>query len=169
MTQPLPFPEACSRTLDAIQADPLEPGAGAEAHLQTCRACSEARVAYLAQEDFPEALTPTGYFDRLPGRLQRKLPARSSLHRRMRPMAWAAAAALLMSVGAVAFWAGRANRTPYVEAALPRQPEITETTLTVSDTPFHDREEDAAQLQTLTPDEMKALLNRLDTPPPSPR
>jgi predicted anti-sigma-YlaC factor YlaD len=169
MTQPLPIPEACSRALDAVQADPLEPGAEVEAHMQICRACSEARVAYLAQEEFPEALAPAGYFDRLPGRVLRKLPARSGLHRRMRPMAWAAAAVTLMAVGAAAFWAGRANRTPYVEATFPRSPEITETTVTVSDTPFHDREEDAAQVQTLTPEEMKALLKRLDTPPSSPR
>lgn len=169
MTQPLPIPEACSSTLDAVLADPLEPGAEAEAHMQICRACSEARVAYLAQEESPEALAPTGYFDRLPDRIQRKLPARPGLHRRVRPFTWAAAAVLLMAVGAGAFWAGRANRTPYVEATLPRQPDITETTLTVSDTPFHDREEDAAQLQMLTPAEMKALLKRLDTPPSSPR
>ena len=164
MTQPPPIPEACSRTLDAILTDPLELGTEAEAHMQICLACSEARVTYLAQ-----ALAPTGYFDRLPDRVLRKLPARPGLHRRMHPLAWAAAAALLMSVGAGAFWAGRANRTPYVEATLPRQPEITEITMTVSDMPFHDREEDAAQLQTLTPAEMKALLKRLDTPPSSPR
>ena len=169
MTQPLPVPKACSPTLDAILVNPLEPGAEAEAHMQICRACSEVRVAYLAQEEFPEALAPAGYFDRLPDRLLRKLPARQGLHRRMPPMAWAAAAVLLMAVGAGAFWAGRANRTPLVEATLPRQPEVIESTVSVSDTPFHDREEDAAQLQTLTPEEMKALLKRLDAPPSSPR
>lgn len=169
MTQPLPIPEACSRAQEAVLADPLEPGAEAEVHMQICRACSEARVTYLAQEEFPEALAPAGYFDRLPDRVLRKLPARPGLHRRMRPMAWAAAAVVLMAVGAGAFWAGRVNRTPYVEATLPRQPEVTETTMALSDTPFHDREEDAAQLQTLSPAEMKALLKRLDTPPSSPR
>jgi len=169
MTQPLPLQEACSRTVDAVQADPLVPGPEAEAHMQICRACSEARVAYLAQEEAPEALAPAGYFDRLPDRVLRKLPGRPSLHRRMRPLSWAAAAVLLTAVGVGAFWAGRANRTPYVEATLPRQPEITDTSLTVSDTPFHDREEDAAQLQALTPEEMKALLKRLDTPPSAPR
>ena len=169
MTEPLPISEACSRALDAIGADPLEPGAEAEAHLRTCRACSEARVAYLAQEESPEILAPAGYFERLPERVLRKLPARPRPLQRIRPIAWAAAAALLMAVGAGAFWAGRANRTPLVEATLPRQPDVTATTVSVSDTPFHDREEDAAQVQTLTPEEMKALLNRLDTPPSAPR
>jgi hypothetical protein len=137
--------------------------------MQVCRACSEARIAYLAQEECPEVLAPAGYFERLSDRVLRKLPARSGLHLRTRPLAWAVAATLLMTVGAGAFWAGRANRTPLVEATLPRLPELQEAGSTVSDTPFHDREEDAAQVQTLTPEEMKALLNRLDASSPSPR
>ena len=164
MIAPLPAPEACSLTLDAILLEPLEPGAEAEAHMRSCRACSEARVAYLAQEEVPEALAPAGYFDRLPDRVLRKLPVRPRLHHRLQPLTWAAAAALLMAVGAAAFWAGRANRTPFVEATLQRQPEVQESTITVSDTPFHDREEDASQIQSLTPEEMKALLEHLDAP-----
>ena len=163
----LPVSEPCSRALETILADPMAPGAEAEAHLLGCRACAEARVAYLAQEDFPVALAPAGYFERLPDRVLRKLPARPGLRLRLRPVTWAAAAALLMAVGAGAFWAGRANRTPLVEATLPRPSEVE--TNTVSDTPFHDREEDAAQVQTLTPEEMKALLKHLGAPPSSPR
>jgi hypothetical protein len=79
------------------------------------------------------------------------------------------AAALLMAVGAGAFWAGRANRAPLVEATLPRQSEVIETSLMMSDTPFRDREEDAAQIQALTPEEMKAFLKDLDVPTSSPR
>lgn len=165
----LPISDICSEALEAILIDPLDPGAEIEAHMQICRACSEARVAYLAQEEHPAVLAPAGYFERLPDRVLRKLPARPGLRHRVRPLAWAAAATVLMAVGAGAFWAGRANRTPLVEATLPRLPELLETSTTVSDTPFHDREEDAAQLQTLTPEEMKALLNRLDAPPSSPR
>ncbi|MDP1830917.1 MAG: hypothetical protein Q8K67_02575 [Geothrix sp.] len=163
----LPVPEACSRNLDSVLKDPLDPGTEAEIHLRICRACAEARVAFLAQEDAPQALAPAGYFERLPDRVLRKLPARPSLRHRMRPFAWAAAAALLMAVGTGAFWAGRANRTPYVEATLPRQPETVETS--VYDTPFHDREEDAAEVQSLTPEEMKALLKRLDSSQSSPQ
>ena len=169
MTQAPPLHESCSLTMAAVLVDPLEPGVEAEAHMRTCHACSEARVAYLAQEDFPGVLAPAGYFDRLPDRILRKLPVRRPLHHRVRPFTWAAAAALLMAVGAGAFWAGRANRTPFVEAALPRQPEVIETSVTLADTPFHDREEDAAQIQTLTPEEMKALLKHLEAPPSSAR
>ena len=165
MTQLPPIPESCSRTLEAVLLDPLEPGAEAEAHMRTCRACSEARVAYFAQEDCPEVLAPADYFDRLPDRILRKLTIRRPLHHQVRPFAWVAAAALLMAVGTGAFWAGRANRTPFVEATLPRQPEVIETSATGSDTPFRDPEEDAVQIQALTPEEMRALLKHLEAPP----
>ena len=56
-----------------------------------------------------------------------------------------------------------------MEAALPRPAEPVEASTSVSDTPFHDREEDAAQVQSLSPDELKALLKQLDPPPPSAR
>lgn len=135
--------------------------------MKVCTACSEARVFFLAQEDSPEALAPAGYFNRLPGRILRKLPARPALHHRMGPLAWAAAATVLMAVGTGAFLAGRANRTPYVEATLPRQPGILETS--TSDTPFHNHEEEAAQVQALSPEDMKALLKRLDATPPATR
>jgi len=167
MSQSLPVPEACSRTLETLFMDPLDPGPEVEAHLTICRACSEARVAYLAQEDSPEGLAPADYFERLPDRVLRKLPVRTSLQHRFRPFTWAAAAALLLAVGGAAFWAGQLNRTPLVEATLPRQPEVIEATET--DTPFHDREEEAAQLQALSPEEMKALLRQLDPPKPSAR
>lgn len=167
MTEPLPLPEACSRTMEAVLKDPLNPGTPADTHMKTCGACSEARVAYLAQEEAPEALAPAGYFERLPERIQRKLPLRTPAHRWRQPLGWAAAAALLMAIGTASFWAGRANRTPLVEAALPRPTEAVETT--TSDTPFHNHEEDASQVQSLTPDEMKALLKRLDATHSAPR
>jgi len=162
----LPLPEPCTRTLAAIEADPLEPGADAELHMKTCTACAEARVIYLAQEDTPDVLAPAGYFDRLPARVVGKLPARRSLAHHARGLSWAAAAALLMAVGAGAFWAGRANRTPLVEATLPKPADTVE--IMVPEAPFRDRDEEAAQIQALTPEEMKALLERLDhsTEPP---
>lgn len=164
-SEPLHAPEPCLAPLAAIVANPLEPGAEAEAHLKHCPACAEARIQFLAQEEVPEVLAPAGYFEHLPGRLVGKLPARPTLRLRLGTLAWAAAAALLMAVGAGAFLAGRANRTPYVEA---RQPEAIE--VLPSDTPFHSREEDASQVQALTPEEMQALLRRLDPPAPtSPR
>jgi len=169
MTQPPTLPETCSLTMTAVLVDPLEPGSEAEAHLHTCLPCFEARVAYLAQEDCPAALAPLGYFDRLPDRILRKLPARLASPHRIRPFTWVAAAALLLAVGASAFWVGRANRTPLVEAALPRQTEAIDTSVALADTPFHDGEEEAAQIQALTPEEMKAFLRDLNAPTSSPR
>lgn len=162
----LPLPDPCTRTLAAIEGDPLDPGRDAELHMKTCTACAEARVIYLAQEDTPDVLAPAGYFDRLPARVVGKLPVRRSLAHRARGLYWAAAAALLMAVGAGAFWAGRANRTPLVEATLPKPADTVE--IMVPEAPFRDRDEEAAQIQALTPEEMKALLERLDhsTEPP---
>ncbi len=159
----MPIPPNCVAALAAIQIDPLDPGAEAETHMKICRACAEARVAYFAQEDFPEALAPAGYFDRLPDRVLRKLPTRRSLHQRLRPFTWAAAV-LLLAVGTGAFWAGRANRAPLVEASLPRaSPEVLEI---LPDTPFQDSEdavsEDAAtKLSALSEEDANAVIRAL--------
>lgn len=164
----LPLSEPCTRALEAIERDPLDPGAETERHLKGCPACAEARVLFLAQEEAPDVLVPAGYHDRLPARILGKLPARRGLHQRhLRQLAWAAAAVLLMAVGAGAFWAGRANRTPLVEASAPKPAETVD--VTVPDAPFRDKDEDAAQLQTLSPEEMKVLLKRLDEPAPAKR
>ncbi len=155
----LSLPDACTQALAAIQTDPLDPGAEPEAHMLLCRACSEARVTYLAMEDSPAALAPAGYFDRLPERILRKLPARPSLYQRMRPLTWAAAAALLMTVGATAFWAGRANRTPLVEANLPAA--TAETQEILPDSPFQDQEDAMTQLSALPEEDAKAVIRAL--------
>lgn len=165
--EPLPLPDACARTLVSIETDPLNPSAEAELHMEICTACSEARVIYLSQEELPQILAPAGYFDRLPGRVLGKLPARPALARHVHSLYWAAAATLFMAVGAGAFWAGRANRTPLVEATLPKSVDTIE--ITVADTPFRDRDEEAVQVQTLSPEELKALLKRLDESAPSQR
>ena len=166
MTQPPALPETCLLTMEAVLQDPLEPGADAEAHMDLCRACSEARVAYLAQEETPEALAPAGYFERLPGRVLRKLPLRTGLHRQLRPLTWAAAAALLMAVGAGAFWAGRANRTPLVEASV--QAPTPEAQDALPDTPFQDAEDAVALLKALPPEEAEAVLRSLAARPAHP-
>ncbi|GLH73994.1 hypothetical protein GETHLI_24960 [Geothrix limicola] len=163
MSQPLPTPETCAAITEAVLANPLDPGAEAEAHMQICRACSEARVAYLAQEEAPEPLAPAGYYDRLPERVLRKLPARPRLHQRLRPFTWAAAAALLVAVGASSFWAGRANRAPLVEANLKPASEAQEL---VTETPFQDHEdadnEDAVtQLTALSDEDANAVIRTL--------
>lgn len=168
MTQPLPIPDACHSTLEAVLADPLDPGGDAEVHLRTCRACSEARVHFLAQEDCPEPLAPAGYHERLVARVLRKLPARKSFHHQVRPFTWAVAAALLMAVGTGAFWAGRANRPPLVEASLPKP--STDLQEIIPDTPFQDHEEadsvDAVtQLTALPEEDANAVIRTLATRP----
>lgn len=170
MTEPLTVTDPCATSLQAILANPLDPGPEVEAHLRACGTCSEARIAFLAQEEAPLTLAPTGYFERLPERVVRKLPARPRLRHRLPPMVWAAAAVLLLAVGVGAFWVGRANATPYVEAALPRTPsEVQELPM---DTPFDDQQDAVSQLTALSQQDAEAVLNTLrtrqDAPPAQP-
>ena len=151
----LMLPKDCTAALAALEADPLAPGPEAEAHCRACATCREARVMFLAQEEAPLPLVPAGYFERLPGRIQRKLP---SAGRRFPRWMWAAAAALMMGVvGLGGFLAGRANQvqttaavqTPAAEPSAPL--------------PFHD--EDAADPASLTPAEQEALVKQLKSAP----
>jgi hypothetical protein len=162
----LQLPEACRSALAAIETDPLDPGLDAEAHMRSCTACSEARVAYLAQEEAPLALAPAGYFERLPGRIQGKLPARSRPIHTQR-FFWGTAAALLLAVGATAFWVGRANRTPLVEAHLTKP--AAEVAEELTDTPFQDADDALSQLTALSPEDAEAVIKSLSRrPSPSP-
>lgn len=160
----LPVPDACRLALEAIQADPLDLPETVERHLKTCIICAETRVQWLAQEDAPHALAPAAYFDRLPGRIQRKLPTRNRLAQRMHPAYWAAAAGLALAVGIGGFMAGRVNRTPVVEAAIekpaepPAPPSIRER---IPETPFHTGDEVTSQLSNLSQEEADALAKRL--------
>jgi len=155
-----PIPEACARALAAIEADPLDPGPEAESHARACPACFEARVAWLAQEE-TDVQAPAGYFDRLPDRVLSKLPANP---RRRQPhlALWALAATVLLAVGVGAFWAGRANRTPLVEATLV-QPAAEPADLrdALPDTPFQEGEEDYARLPDLSPEQAHILIQRV--------
>ncbi|HJU84617.1 MAG TPA: hypothetical protein VJ600_10435 [Holophagaceae bacterium] len=151
MTTDLSLPEACRLALEAIQADPLEPGPAAEAHCRGCAPCREARVMLLAQEEEALPLVPAGYFERLPDRILRKLPAPS---RRLPAWVWAAAAALLVgAVGVGGFLAGRANQVQTPAVAHQQEPEIT------APLPFHD--EDTPDPQSLSPEEQAALVKQL--------
>ena len=154
----LQMPEACHATLVAVEVDPLDPGTGAEAHMQICTACSEARVAYLAQEDVPLVLAPAGYFERLPARILGKLPAPPA-RAHTRRFFWGTAATLLFAVGVTAFWVGRANRTPLVEANLPRT--ISEVQEVLPDTPFQDSEDALTQLTALSQEYADAVIRTL--------
>lgn len=163
MTQGHPLPPACQSALAAIEADPLALDPGTLAHLRHCPACAEARVHWLALEEAPHALAPAGYFEQLPDRVMRKLPAKSSGQPGSGRWLWAAAAILLMTgVGLTGFWLGRVQRAPLVEASLPRAQEL----ITESETPFHDEDDALYQLSTLPQAEAEAVLKRMEGPKP---
>jgi hypothetical protein len=168
MTEPLNLPESCTRALEAILADPLEPGASVENHVRGCLTCREARVAFLAQEEIVPVLSPMGYFERLPDRILGKLPTppQRTYHRHLY---WGAAAALLLAVGGTTFWAGRANRVPLVEASLPRTATEIQEVLPLADTPFQDNDDAVAQLTALSQEDADAVLRALShDPAPTP-
>jgi len=152
-----PLAETCRQALAEIEVDPLELTPVTAAHVRTCHACAETRVAWLAQEE-TQAQAPAGYFERLPDRILSKLPVRTR-SRRPHFALWAMAAAVLLAVGVGGFWAGRANRAPMVEATL--APATVETHDTLPDTPFLEGEEDYVQLPNLSPEEAHALIERV--------
>lgn len=156
---------ACLEARTAIEADPLNLPAGVEAHVQGCLACFETRVAWLALEDAPPALPPAGYFDRLPGRILRKLPARP---RSRRPLLWALAAGLLAAVGTGGFLLGRVNRQPLVEATLAPAP-AEAAAEPLPDTPFKETDDLMNEVRKLTPEETQAVLDRLESPGSTPK
>ncbi|HJV89953.1 MAG TPA: hypothetical protein VJ623_06585 [Holophagaceae bacterium] len=150
---------ACEAAMKALEMDPLEPGAEAEAHLHACGACREAQVMLLAQEEAPLPLVPAGYFERLPARVVGKLQTRPS---GIRPSTWwmAAAAVLSVAVGTGAFMAGRANRTPVVEA----DNRVMEPAPVAA--PFQDSQDELGKLQNMRAEEVQELLKQLQTESP---
>jgi len=144
----------CTQALSAIEADPLNITPELHSHLRQCPACNEARVWYLAQEDYPTTTAPEGYFDQLHDRILRKLPAKKIAPLHQIPLAfWLAAAVLLLAVGTGGFIAGRVNRPPTLEAYAD-----------IPEAPFLDEDEALIQIQNLNPEELKALLKHLETP-----
>ena len=161
----LNLPEPCRAALAAIEADPLALTGAVLDHLGACPACAEARVHWLATFDAPVALAPAGYFDHLPARILGKLPAPRSAARPWGFLA-AAAAVLLLATAGGAFWAGKLNQSPLVEASLPKAP--SDTRETPVDAPFQEKDEILEPLQNLSPEEASALLKSLDHPDAKP-
>ena len=159
----LPIPEPCQHALNAIEADPLELPEDVLAHLRTCLACSEARVHWLAQEEAPAALAPAGYFDQLPQRVLRKLPARRRQFSRHHAILWLAAAGLALAVGVGGYLAGRVQRAPVVEASLDNPP--TDLNELLPEAPFDEGDDVLTQLSDLSPQDAEAVLQRLETRP----
>lgn len=153
--------ERCQQALKAIEADPLDLPEDVLAHLRTCVACREARVHWLAQEEVPAALAPAGYFEHLPQRILRKLPARRGSHRHT--FLWLAAAGLALALGVGGYLVGRVQRAPMVEASLESTPaDLSEF---LPETPFDEGDEILSQFSDLSPEEAEAVLQRLDTAP----
>jgi hypothetical protein len=157
----LSLPEICLQTMEQVQLDPLNLPDPALMHLRRCAACREARVHWLAQEDFPHALAPSDYFDHLPERILRKVPARPI--RRQHPILWIAAGVLAAAASVAGFMAGRANRAPMVEASLPAPSTSTEGREVLPVVPFHSDDDVLSQISTLTPEESADLAKRLGT------
>jgi hypothetical protein len=157
--RPVNLPIACSAALKAIEGDPLNLPPADHAHIQSCLACTEARVLWLAQEEAPPALVAADYFERLPARILGKLPpARRTTSQR--PKWLAAAAALMLITAGGGFWAGRINREPLVEASAIHTPaDLKEIQ---PELPFHDKYEVIEQVQNLTPEEAETLLKQLE-------
>jgi hypothetical protein len=99
------LPPACQSALQAIENDPLNLPDSALEHLSACRPCHEARILWLAQQDFASQTTPAGYFCSLAGRILHKMPPANPRHPMKTPIL--AAAALMMLVAAsTGYWAG---------------------------------------------------------------
>lgn len=158
-----PVSEACAHALEALEADPLHLPREVEIHMKACPACAEARVLWLAQEEDPSPLAPASYFDHLPQRVLRKLPPPRK-RRRVHPALLAAAGLLAVALGFGGFWLGRAHRAPVVEATLPKPPAEA---APASEAPFHEGETPYSELDRLSPEEAKALLERLESPTPN--
>jgi hypothetical protein len=75
------------------------------------------------------------------------------------------AAALLLAVASGGYWAGRANRTPMVEAAL--VPAVVETRDALPDIPFQEGEDDYAQLPNLSPEQARMVIERVSRQDPT--
>jgi hypothetical protein len=156
------LPQGCQNTLAAIELDPLNLPHEALKHITTCPKCFEARVMWLAQEDFEAPIAPTGYFDKLPGRILQKMPATSASPWFRVPLL-ASAASILFFAGLSGYWYGRqANHTTIVlEAVVPprdaQDPFLQDLTSFSSIELF-------SQAPNLTQDEIRELMKDLQKP-----
>lgn len=152
-----PTPEQLEMILQALEADPLHLQADVAAYVRQSPALSELRVQWLAVQDDSgnPSMAPAGYFQALPGRVLRKLPIKSAARHGLHPALWAAAAALMLTIGAGSFWAGKANRTPLVEARAQELEPSKE--LPLADAPFQESDDVMVQIQNLSPEEIQRI------------
>lgn len=155
-----PLLPLCQQALAAIEADPLNLPEDVLAHLRTCPACNEARVHWLAQEEAPTVLAPAGYFEHLPQRVLRKLPARRQHHH---PILWLAAAGLALALGVGGYLVGRIQQAPLVEASL--EDSSMDLSEFLPEAPFAEEDDVLSQFNELSPEDAEAVLQRLEPRP----
>lgn len=125
--------------------------------------CSEARVMWLAQDDFDSPLAPTNYFDRLPGRILQKLPV-APVRFRLRTPLLVSAASMLFLTGLSGYWYGRQSHlsTIVLEAVLP-VPKDLQDPFTQDLTSFTSIEL-FSQVENMTHEEVQELMEGLKKP-----
>jgi len=153
------FSAGCKDALRAIELDALNLPLDELQHVSVCSKCSEARVLWLAQEDFDVQLTPAGYFDKLPSRILQKLPVAQKTPLYRLPLL-ISAASLLLFAGLSGYWYGRQSQfSPIIlEAIVPpkdiRDPFLNDPTSFSSIELF-------SQVHDLTPEETQMLMKDL--------
>ena len=157
----LELPLDCQSALPAIEGDPLNPPQSVLEHISACPMCSEARVMWLAQEDFDYPTVPAGYFDHLPARVFQKLPAPSTRLRLRTPLL-ITAASIMFIAAASGYWFGRHSQlSPAIlEAVMPPR-DIQDP---LQDPTSFSSLELFALVPTLTSEETKALMEDLKKP-----
>ncbi|MCL1893786.1 MAG: hypothetical protein FWG02_06090 [Holophagaceae bacterium] len=157
------LPDTCMVALSAIQSDPLELPSSVLDHISICPKCSEARVMWLAQEDFEYQIAPPGYFEKLPGRILQKLPVSPSRLSFRIPLL-ASAASLLLLTGISGYWYGRqSHQTTVVLEALVPAPKNIQDPFNLDFTSFTSIEL-FSKVESMTPEETKELMNGLKKP-----
>jgi len=155
------LPLDCQNALRTIETDPLNMPPDAQKHVAACPPCSEARVMWLAQDDFVSPIAPMGYFDRLPGRVLQKLPVSLTRFRMRTPLLFSAASMILIACLS-GYWFGRQSQpAPMImEAVMP--PRDMQDIL--QDPTSFSSIELFSQVQFLTPEETNALMKDLRKP-----
>ena len=72
---------------------------------------------------------------------------------------WAAVAALMLATGVGGFWAGKANRSPLVEAKA--QESEPSKDLQMADAPFQESDDVMVQIQNLSPEEIQSIADKV--------
>jgi len=153
------FPVECQDALRAIEADAINLPIEALKHVSRCSMCFEARVLWLAQEDFPHQMAPAGYFENLPSRVLQKLPV-AKKHPLYRLPLLLSAASLLLFAGLSGYWYGRQGHiSPIILEAIVPPNNIRDPLL--NDVASFYNIELFSQINDLTLEEAQALMNDL--------